>query len=132
MHGTEVEFRRIRLVVGLSTREGVVQATLHLPWKKAAGDRHDRRALAVVEICSRDREGQHRRRVVLAVAVLERKALHDVLLGFDGAVSAVLLLGKPLGVVARAIAIGHDVAHHAHVLRLGDDRLEVACEQNVV
>ena len=97
-------------------RQAARAAAADLPWEDAVGDAHDVlvRLVRVVHV----QERKHRR-IRLGVLASEGQAVRHVRLHVarrpeEGRVAA--------GDVARA----HDVAQHAHVLRLRDRRLRVA------
>lgn len=127
----QVERCRVALVGILSARERVVHAARgrrDLPRQEPRGDGHDRVEVARLELSGVAREGEHAR-VLGAEVVREAQPLHHVrrrLGERPGAVGVGVVLGKPLRVAARHVAGARDVAHDEHVLRLGDDGLEVA------
>jgi len=126
----QVERVGVRAVDGLAAREGVVVAAGgggHLPWQQPGGHAHDRVEVARRHLLRRARERQHRR-VLGANVVGEGEALHHALGRVLSAVVVPTLrvLREEQGVAARNVAGARNVAHHQHVLRLGNHGLEVA------
>jgi len=128
--GVEAEGFLVLLVVGVAAREVILLGTAgagDLPRKQTIGDANNLVALGTVAIAARER--QHR--VVLALGVvLERQALVKGISDIDrsrrAAERAAPGLAEEARIATRDVAGAHDVAHHVHVLRLGDDRLGVA------
>ena len=120
VNGAEAEQRLVHVVSRLSTRERRVRTGRHLVRKQARRHRHDRVHVARLVLRGRHGEGEHRRLELIRIGVVHVEALHQIRLDLRGRRS------KELGVATRAVAVGHDVLHDVHVLRLGDDRLEVA------
>ena len=120
VHLLELEQVLVNAVHVLAAGEGVVLRRVHVPWEEARRDRD----LVVhgLDLRHGHREREQRREDLVAVGVLEVEALLHLL----SRLVEIAALGKELGVAARAVAVGHDVAENEDVLRLSDHRLEVA------
>ena len=138
VHAAQVEQAAVLLVHLLAAREGVVgqrRGAVDLPWQQTAGDRHDRVELAALELALVRGEGEHRG-VAVGHVVGKREAVLDGLRSSVGAedLHALLLairvfvagVGEPAAVGPSHVARASYVTHYHHVLRLGDDRLEMA------
>lgn len=113
----------------LSTREGLLLASAsngNLPGKQPVGDRHDSVHFTTIVVPFRHREGEHRR-IPRRDVVGKRQSLHDLLgSNVPTLYRAISVERKEVAVAARDVAGARDVAEHENVLRLRDDRLEVA------
>ena len=113
MDSIESEIRLVVIVHVRATREVLLSLGVDVPREQARRDRD--LVLERLDLINVGRESQKRRVHGVRVVVLEIEAILDL-----------LRVLEELAVTPRAVAVGHDVLHHEHILRLGNDRLEVA------
>ena len=99
-------------------REVVLRLGVHVPRQQTR--RNGDLVLEHVELARGREEREDRAVCGVHVRILHVQAVHDRLR------NTAAVLAEELGVAARAVTVGHDVLHHEDVLRLGDDRFEVA------